>query len=221
MEVSGPYGRANFIASTFASVAVIVGGSGISYGLAVVEGIVQDCLSGNGRTSDVELVWTVRESGASPSARAPADVSRLTIIRLVPLELLAHTLPYFHEILQAALDIPAFTITVRLHCTASSFPPASVAALSLKALRGNRSLAPVVVYGERPDLQTVVDSLAVRTHAGGGLAVCSCGPQALVDGVARLVDDMDKDRKARVGVECTSECVRLTPPVDVPHFAHG
>lgn len=63
VSISGPYGPASFIPSTFSSVMIVVGGSGISFALAQLEGIVSDCLSGSGRTREVEMVWIVREAG--------------------------------------------------------------------------------------------------------------------------------------------------------------
>jgi NAD(P)H-flavin reductase len=63
VSVSGPYGEASFIPSTFSSVMIVIGGSGVSFGLAHLEGLVSDCLAGDGRTREVELVWIVREAG--------------------------------------------------------------------------------------------------------------------------------------------------------------
>jgi ferric-chelate reductase len=184
VEVTGPYGQANFIPATYSSVLLVVGGSGVSFALGVIEGLLRDCTAGDGRTTSVELVWTVRES-----------------------DMLQYMLPYFRDILAASLAIPTISLSIRLHCTTTSFPPAAIATHSLKHLR-EAGIAPTVVYGTRPDLGAILSSLAERTPTGGGLAVCSCGPQPLVDSVARLVDGMDKALKARTVVECSSECVR-------------
>lgn len=201
MEVGGPYGQVNFIPSTFQSVLIVVGGSGVSYALSVLEGIVQDCLKGDGRSADVELVWTVRESGVSPTPISFALECLLTP-RLRP-ALLQHTLPYFQDILTGALSVPTLNITIRLFCTAQTAPPRS-RSHSLEYLR-DVCVAPQVTYGQRPDVKMVLDSLAERTRVGGGLAVCACGPQGMVDGVAKMVDGMHKGRKASIGVECSIE----------------
>ena len=117
-------------------------------------------------------------------------------------------LPYFHDILAASLAIPTLNLSIRLHCTSQSFPPAAAATHSLKHLR-EAGVVPTVVYGARPDLGAILRSLAERTPTGGGLAVCSCGPQPMVDGVARLVDGMDKELRARTVIECSFECVHV------------
>lgn len=171
---------------------LFVGGSGVSYALGVIEGLLQDCASGDGRTTSVELVWTVRES-----------------------DLLQHFIPHFRDLLAVSLNIPTINLNIHLHCTSTSILPSAIATHSLQYLR-EAAVAPNVVYGARPNLGEILGSLAERTPVGGGLAVCSCGPQPMIDGIARLVDGLERGLKVRAGVECFFECVparfRATTP---------
>lgn len=50
--------------SAFGSVLLGAGGSGVSYILAVANGILADCRAGKAVTRNIDIVWSVRDRGA-------------------------------------------------------------------------------------------------------------------------------------------------------------
>jgi len=215
VSVSGPYGPATFIPSTFASVMIVVGGSGVSFALAQLEGIVSDCLAGDGRTREVELVWIVREAGELRfSASVPRLCRRTTKqiesdapLSLLSAELLDYLLPSFQSIINLSQSIPSLSLSIRLACTSRAPIPTS-ASTRLRPLRladsatpisTSSKLVPTITYSRRPDLVSLFDGLLKRTRIGGGVGICACGPTPLVESVEKFVDEVDEGRARRVG----------------------
>ena len=62
--VEGPYGGpGHTVYSSFSAAVFIVGGSGITYALSVIQDLVQKDLKGESRVKVIELVWIVTDPG--------------------------------------------------------------------------------------------------------------------------------------------------------------
>mgnify|MGYP001201193653 CR=1 FL=1 len=64
--VDGPYGGpSRMVFSSFSGAVIVVGGSGITFGLSVVEELLMKDLRGESRIKYLELIWVVPDPGTS------------------------------------------------------------------------------------------------------------------------------------------------------------
>jgi phosphate/sulfate permease len=182
-------------------VVVVVGGSGVTFALSVVQDLIQKDLEGKSKVKVIDVVWTVQDPGIIALifflATARTDLLSL-LASLVPL------LPLFMSMIQQSIFTP---VRISVHYTRAplekdSFRP-----------QPGLSLSP-----GRPRITKVLDaaiSRAVSLGAGAkdseritGLLVAVCGPVGLGDEVVKAVGSVAPSRRDQVGgIEMHEECV--------------
>ncbi|KAK4686481.1 isovaleryl-CoA dehydrogenase, partial [Tremellales sp. Uapishka_1] len=158
-------GPINFIYGAFESVLIVVGGSGVSFGLGVVRGILSDTKKGKTACKNLTLVWTVREKHN-----------------------LEALLPQLEEIVHSA-QTSAINFHLRLCYTSKipSSPPLECKRAIDVLLESCDVSTHVQVSQGRPDLSTILGQVMKDTMTGG-VGVGGCGPLPMVQDMARLVE---------------------------------
>ncbi|KAG8852232.1 hypothetical protein FRB96_008878 [Tulasnella sp. 330] len=179
MLVEGPYGgpEGHAVISSFSSAFVLVGGSGITYGLACVGELIRDTEALQARTRLIHLVWIVQD----PAAVFPI-------------------LPNLVSFLDRTNYMPTLSIQISIHYTrasASAFSPRSA------SLPKSRRLE---VQPGRPNILDLLSGFVEKTNAlargrGGmsGVAVLSCGPKGLTEQVKKAARGLSADARSGVG----------------------
>ncbi|KAH8108382.1 iron reductase [Phellopilus nigrolimitatus] len=191
--LDGPYGGGGIDLGDFERVLLVAGGSGITFTLGLLDDIVGRCVRlgrPNGeRTKRVEFAWCVRSFGSIHWV-APL---------LTEIALLAET---------SSLDLH-ITVFVTCLCDPEAVPP----------------IPNCDVLLERPSVHRMVESLVrgddggfhergvkeARTLVeGGGLAVCSAGPETMVREAKNVTARLALTQAHRLGeVSCHTEVYSL------------
>ncbi|OCB87147.1 hypothetical protein A7U60_g5661 [Sanghuangporus baumii] len=186
--VEGPYGgTGHVVMSSYSSVLLVAGGSGITFGLGAAEELIQDILNGRSSVKFIELVWSTQERGS-----------------------LAPMIPSFSTLFGLVANVPGVVLRITVHYTRAEKPDtdggkarAAVDA-HLATLAPNLSLQP-----GRPPLQRIANSIARLTASvpdARGLAVGVCGPAGLALETAKAVKAVDSTlRNSCGGVELHEE----------------
>ncbi|KAL5524839.1 hypothetical protein ACEPAF_9985 [Sanghuangporus sanghuang] len=186
--VEGPYGgTGHVVMSSYSSVLLVAGGSGITFGLGAAEELIQDILNGRSSVKFIELVWSTQERGS-----------------------LAPMVPSFSTLFGLVANVPGVVLRITVHYTRAEKPDtdggkarAAVDA-HLATLAPNLSLQP-----GRPPLQRIANSIARLTASvpdARGLAVGVCGPAGLALETAKAVKAVDSSlRNSCGGVELHEE----------------
>ncbi|KAG8950998.1 hypothetical protein FRC04_006859 [Tulasnella sp. 424] len=190
MVVEGPYGGpcGHMMRSSFTSSFIVVGGSGITYGLSVVEELIRDVEKLQSRMRLIGLCWVVTDPAC-----------------LIPL------LPVLTSLLNRVSYIPTLKLSLTVHYTRAVSPAFSA---KLKTLPGGGLPKNIQIEAGRPDFKQVVedfvkwktDRLARGSGGLSGVLVGVCGPGGLGQSVREAVDAVDDEtRKSVGGVEIEEE----------------
>jgi ferric-chelate reductase len=200
MGFEGGPGHAIF--ASFSGVVVVVGGSGVTFALSVVQELIQKDLEGKSKVKVIDVIWTVQDPGILALISFSVTVARTDLLPF-PVSLLP-LLPLFMSMIQQSIFTP---VRISVHYTR-----APLEKLSFKPQPG-LSLSP-----GRPRIGKVLDaaiSRAVSLGAGAkdseritGLLVAVCGPVGLGDEVVKAVGNVAPIRRDQVGgIEMHEECV--------------
>jgi len=186
MIVEGPYGGPCLtMYASFTSAFVIVGGSGITYGLSVVEELIRDIENLQARTRMIQFLWVVQD----PTC-------------ILPL------LPELASLLNRVSYIPTVTLKLCIHYTRAVSPSFASRLKVMKGLPKN-----VTLEAGRPNVQNILGTFVQKTDGmsrgkGGltGIAVAVCGPKGLAEDVRNAAAAISTDaRKSVGGVEVVEE----------------
>ncbi|KZT71155.1 hypothetical protein DAEQUDRAFT_810137 [Daedalea quercina L-15889] len=174
--IDGPYGGpGNTVVTSYSGAMLVTGGSGLAYGLPIVEEFLQKGMQGVSAILVVDLVWSVR----SPSHLSPM-------------------IPFFTRLLEQA---PQANLSLRI----SVFYTRAVAASALQGLEvlpPGLTLAPGRTPLEKT-LESVVESthgaFLDGKSAPNGVFVGVCGPLALTEEVSNVVRNFDRGMFHAVG----------------------
>ncbi|KXN80959.1 Ferric/cupric reductase transmembrane component 2 [Leucoagaricus sp. SymC.cos] len=181
--LEGPYGgpgHMNF--ASFSAAVIVVGGSGITFGLSVVKDLVEKDLKGRSRVKAIELIWTVPE----PSALTPLIPTFATLINqsiFTPLRISVHYTRASHTI-PSVPSIPGLTFNPGRPRISKIVDYAVSKALSV----GAHFDTPEIRHPTTLDIQEIT-----------GVAVGVCGPAELAKDVVDAVGSVDSERRNRVG----------------------
>ncbi|KAF9506869.1 hypothetical protein BS47DRAFT_1489162 [Hydnum rufescens UP504] len=132
--VEGPYGGCKLLYSAYSTVLLAGGGSGVSYILAVAQGIISDSKLGKSRTRELNIVWSVRDRAA-----------------------LNDIAPLFDDLHSSAPSLPHLKINITLHFTSVSrgfivrpFSALPSSAVFVPARRQRKSYTPSPLSGVSP-----------------------------------------------------------------------
>ncbi|KAG8891600.1 hypothetical protein FRC01_014610, partial [Tulasnella sp. 417] len=167
--------------SSFTSSLVVVGGSGITYGLSVVEELIRDVEKLQSRTRLIGLIWVVTDPAC-----------------LIPL------LPTLTSLFNRVSYIPTLRFSLTVHYTRAVSPSFSA---KLKTLPGGGLPRNISLEAGRPDFKQVVEDfvrwktnrLPRGSEGLSGVLVGVCGPGALAHSVREGVDALDDDVRKNVG----------------------
>lgn len=203
MLVDGPYGgpTGHAVLSSFSSAFVLVGGSGITYGLSCVGELIRDSEALQARTRLIHLIWVVQDPGEyqndslhlclHTSAHEPIPLPAA----LFPI------LPTLTSFLDRTSYMPTLSVHISVHYTRASpsaFSPRSASLPKSKHLE---------VRPGRPDVAGLLSGFVEKTNAlargragMSGVAVLSCGPKGLTEQVkAAAAGGLSADARSGVG----------------------
>ncbi|CCL98745.1 uncharacterized protein FIBRA_00750 [Fibroporia radiculosa] len=179
--VDGPYGgHGHTVITSFSGAMVVVGGSGITYGLSAVQELIERSVEGSSRVRTVELVWSVPE----PSSLSPF-------------------LPLFASCLsRSASSSCVLHISVfYTHALTSvdALKPFRALPLGLSLSPGRPRLLKI--------LECVIESTMKLPETSTGVFVGACGPASLVEESGKVIWMVNRQRMKDVGgIELHEEC---------------
>jgi len=181
MIVEGPYGGpGHAVISSFSSAFVVVGGSGITFGLACVEEMIRDTEALQSRVRMIHLVWVVQD----PSS-------------LIPL------LRNLTAFLNRTTYTPTISLKISIHYTraASASFSKKLKDMDIHTLPKHMHVRP-----GRPQVSEYLsafvdttDTIARGRSGLTGVAVLACGPAGLTDDVRAAVAGISAEAKNSVG----------------------
>ncbi|KAG9018511.1 hypothetical protein FRB93_000214 [Tulasnella sp. JGI-2019a] len=178
MVIEGPYGsHGHDVLSTFTSAFLVVGGSGITWGISMVEEIIQDAELERANTKLVHLVWVVQDPAC-----------------------LMHFIQLFTTFVDRVARLRTINVTISVHYTRAI-------AHTLTDLFLNISLpSNVHVHPGRPRFVEMINELADQTRGLAdtvdelsGLVVGMCGPSGLKEGVEEAIRSLPGKTRNRIG----------------------
>jgi len=171
--IEGPYGGpGHAMFASFSGVVIVVGGSGITFALSVVQDLIQKDLKGKSRVKVIEVIWSVQD---------PAS--------LLPL------IPLLTSMIQQSVFTP---VRISVHYTRAplgKIPFKSFPGLTLSP--GRPRIAKVL--DAAVSRAVCLGSGAKDSERISGVLVAVCGPAGLGDDVARAVGTIDPSRRDQVG----------------------
>ncbi|KAF6760517.1 ferric reductase transmembrane component [Ephemerocybe angulata] len=185
--IEGPFGGpSRMVFASFSAAVLIVGGSGITFGLSTVEELLAKDHNNQSRLKYIELVWVV----PNPGSMSPLVPLFTSLIQQSESTVLKISVYYTRALTER---VPVFEKMNATPCT-----PVAI-------FHPNLTLSP-----GRPNFKSIlnkaVDSaLGVSTVTGkdafwvSGLAVGICGPLSLGEQVVKSVGDIDSATRYRVG----------------------
>ncbi|WVR03427.1 hypothetical protein IAU60_000418 [Kwoniella sp. DSM 27419] len=169
--VEGPYGGpSSTVFASFAGIVLITGGSGITYGLSMLEDLIRKASEGHVRASSVHLVWVCKTYG---------DMAPF-LAKMEDLCLRAE---------QTTLQ-PSITVYLSRSTARAKHMEGHIEII------GARPDIPTVVQSALRQLNREMLSGAVR---GSGLVVGVCGPERLIDGARKAVRCLSWKEKRDIG----------------------
>jgi len=179
MVVEGPYGGpGHTMYASYTSSFIVVGGSGITYGLSIVDELIRDNDKMQSRTRLIHLVWVVQD----PSAVLPF-LSTLT------------------SFLDHVAYLPTISLKLTIHYTRAVSPSFSQ---QLKAIGGFPRH--VKLEAGRPNLSEMLEAFVQKTDTLSrgktglsGVMVGVCGPKALADDVRKAERSISRQLRNSVG----------------------
>ena len=202
---------------------MIIGGSGITFALSIIQDLVQKGLRGESRVKVIELRWIVPNPGL-PVSSGPTSYS-------LQREIIADAMTPLLPLLTSLMNSCSY-LTISVHYTRPSTPSMEVkcsnSSLSFTAIQEEQvpTRHRIVKYPGRPghrDLVSVMENAITRATSGlndanrtssrnvpSGMLVGVCGPQGMSEDVVAAVSAIDSKIKARIGgVEMHQEYVDL------------
>ncbi|KAG8880518.1 hypothetical protein FRB98_005024 [Tulasnella sp. 332] len=189
MILEGPYGGPGHdVMSTFTSAFVVVGGSGITWGLSMVDEIIRDVELQRANTKLIHLVWVVQD----PSS-------------------LMHLMHLLTTFLQRVSRLGRINVTISVYYTRAI-------SNRLNELAQTTSFpSNMHLHAGRPRLETMLNEFADQTQALAiskselsGLVVGMCGPLGLRDSVEAAQRSISGKKRSSIGgVEVVIEYVDL------------
>lgn len=171
--IEGPYGGSGHaIFASFSGVVIVVGGSGITFALSLVQDLIQKDLQGKSKVKVIDILWTVQD----PTSLLP----------LVPL---------FMSIIQQSIFTP---VRISVHYTRAplgKFPFRPQPGLTLSA--GRPRIAKVLDTAISRAVS--LGAGAKDSERITGLLVAICGPVGIGDEVAKAVGLVEPSRRDQVG----------------------
>ena len=190
--IEGPYGGpSRMVFGSFSAALIVVGGSGITFGLSLVQDLVEKDLRGETRLKWIELVWSCSDAeNVIPVLPIFAELSSQSV--LTPLKITIHytkALTSIPPFIPAHAD-PTSTLTLHPGVTLSPGRPKLAKCLDNAIARAAAlESADVVGRGE-----TGKDTGGIK-----GVAVGVCGPKGFGDDIVRAVNAIDGLRREQVG----------------------
>jgi len=182
--IEGPYGGpGRMLFASFSAAVLVVGGSGITFGLSMLQDLVNKDVNGESRLKYIELVWVTTDA-TSVTPLIPVFTSLIQQSIYSPLRISIHytraataKLPFTsaHE------DNPHHPIS--LHPSLTLSPGRPRIGRALDAAIGKA----VSLGGQKEDLGIT------------GVAVGVCGPRGLADDVAKAVNAIEAARRDQAG----------------------
>lgn len=182
--IEGPYGGpGHTIFTSFSAAVFVVGGSGITFALSLMQDLIRQDLRGLSRVKIIELIWVLPDVGAVDAF-----------------------LPVFTSMIQDSVYTP---VHISVHYTrAAPLPTSAKAGRPARPVRLPAHLGITMTAG-RPRIQSVLDTAigrAVSLGAGAkdtqrisGVVVGVCGPASLGDDVSAAISRVDPARRDQVG----------------------
>ncbi|KAL5512662.1 hypothetical protein ACEPAG_2928 [Sanghuangporus baumii] len=179
--VEGPYGgTGHMVMSSYSSVLLVTGGSGITFGLGAAEELIQDILNGRSSVKFIELVWSTQERGS-----------------------LAPMIPSFSALFGLVANVPGVVLRITVHYTRAEKPDTDGGKARAAVDAHLATLAPSLsLQPGRPPLQRIANSIARLTASvpdARGLAVGICGPAGLALETAKAVKAVDSSLRSLCG----------------------
>ena len=206
---------------------MIIGGSGITFALSIIQDLVQKGLRGESRVKVIELKWIVPNPGLYASS-----CPRLYSLQR---EIIADAMTPLLPLLTPLINSCSY-LTISVHYTRPYTPSMEVkCSNSSLSFTGIEDRVPtrhrIVKYPGRPghrDLVSVMENAIMRATSGlndenrtsprsipSGMMVGVCGPQGMSKDVIAAVSAIDSKTKARIGgVEMHEEYVDLHASVN-------
>ncbi|KAG8880523.1 hypothetical protein FRB97_000352 [Tulasnella sp. 331] len=185
MVMEGPYGGPGHdVISTFSSAFLLVGGSGITWGLSIVEEIIRDAELQRANTRLIHLVWVVQD---------PTSV--------MPFVLLLTTFA------DRISRLPDVNITTSVHYTRA------ISSTIDELFQGTKLPSHMHLIPGRPRIEVMINEFVKQTGALAtspedlsGLIVGCCGPRGLRDNVEAVQGSLSKKMRDSIGgVEVVNE----------------
>ena len=209
--VEGPYGGpGHTIYSSFSAAVLVVGGSGITYALSVIQDLIKKDLKGESRVKSIDLVWSVPD---------PANLSPLLPLLSSLIQESLYT-PFrvcvFYTRAPTGKQPPFFTRTLLDDLFPGQYqcpPPRSPQPPGLnrnQSIRTPPGLPPGITLSPgRPKFAKIFEDAIAHAVALGsgakddepitGVVVGVCGPVNLADDVSKAVSAIDPVRRDQVG----------------------
>ncbi|KAG8875389.1 hypothetical protein FRB97_005152 [Tulasnella sp. 331] len=178
MIMEGPYGGPGHdVLSTFSSAFLVAGGSGVTWGLSMVEEIIRDAELQRASTKLIHLVWVVQD----PSS-------------------LAHFVDLLTTLLNRASRLGSLNITISIFYT-RAISNARAENLQTSQLPANIRLIP-----GRPRLEAMFNEFVDQTKGLAssksdlsGLVIGMCGPTGLRDSVEKAGRSIPSKKRDSIG----------------------
>jgi ferric-chelate reductase len=228
--VEGPYGGpGHTIISSYSAALVLCGGSGVSFGLGVVDEIVKDAEMGRARVRFAEMVWVTSDPGSSVTLPFcnfyPLFIHYDVLVSVVPL------LPTFTALLSRASKLLGLSLQITVYYTKAqpldAFPSFALSPPPLFfAHEGDedekeaspeptvREKAPpkafelpprLSVHPTRPSIEVHLNALINLTkslkHGAGthGLLIATCGTDGLSEGARKAESSIEGWVRKEIG----------------------
>ncbi|KAF8634778.1 hypothetical protein AX15_000734 [Amanita polypyramis BW_CC] len=185
--IEGPYGGpGHAIFASYSAVVLVIGGSGITFALSVIEDLVQKSLDAESNVKVIELIWMIQNPDAMTT--------------LLPLfTSLAHACPY---------------LSILIHYTRAQALYQDEKNGTSNGLQQLRAIPPglsIAVHPGRPGrirLLSIMENAITRTTAGQdgapqsatrGMLVGVCGPQRMNEDVTAAVNGISSNLRTQIG----------------------
>ncbi len=179
--VQGPYGGpGHAVFSSYSAALVICGGSGISFGLSVLQVMIRDAFDRSSRVRLIDFVWTVQD---------PTSI--------LPL------LPTLQKLIEQTDAVTSLSLHIHIHYTrATPFVPSFEVPDSIRVSAGRPDVQDLL-YASISCASALRDRSLEGVH---GIVMAVCGPKSLVEGVRKVERGVGMAvRKAVGGVELIEE----------------
>ncbi|KDQ17366.1 hypothetical protein BOTBODRAFT_30178 [Botryobasidium botryosum FD-172 SS1] len=169
--VEGPYGGpGNAVLSSFSAALIVVGGSGITFGLPVLQEAFQSILYAQSHLRIIEFIWVVQES---------------TSIQPLVSE--------FSSLLQRSPTILGLDLSITVHYTRASSHPAPLKLPRRLVLRPGRPQS-------QGSVDAIISRTSgLKVGGKNGVVVAACGPRGLVESFRLAEQSVDWHSRRRVG----------------------